>query len=110
MSESIIVLVNKVIRTVPAVRKYQGDDLDTSMRDHVGSSMCFSLLGTILFLINPWWLLVEICMWIFYAPLTEFVIQEDKNLAMRIDAIWAQVLERSAGFIVLAPLKLLALI
>ena len=79
MSDSIFVLTNKLIRNIPAVRNYQGSDVNSSMHDHVGSSMVFSLLGTILFFISPWFVLLELCMWAFYAPFTEFVIDQDKN-------------------------------
>jgi len=110
MSDSIFVLTNKLIRKIPAVKDYQGDDPNSSMQDHVGSSMIFSLLGTILFFINPWTMFLELGVWFYYAPFTEFVRDEEKNAGKVAADIYAQIVERSVGFVLLAPLKFLALL
>jgi hypothetical protein len=109
-SKSIIILTNKIIRIFPFVKEYQGVNPGSSVQDHVGSSMIFSLMGTVLGFLTPWLMFVELIMWGYYAFYVELVKDKKKNEGRPKSEVWAQIFERSVGFVILAPLKFLILL
>ena len=111
MNDSIFKLINKQLRRFSCIQQYQGanDNPATSTLEHIGSSCMFALLPNIAITYSPWFAFITLCLWIYYAPFKEFVLDRHKNAGSPKALVYAQVLERSSGFVVCLPLTILAM-
>lgn len=104
---SIFELINLILRLIPWVKDYQGDDSRmSSTNEHIGSGLVFSLIIGFAFSF-PANLISGLILWSFYALFRELVIDSNKNKNFPAYHTIAQIIERSAGFIVGAGICIL---
>lgn len=99
MDKSIFHLINILLRKVDCVDAYQGGNTKPSSAiEHIASGIVFSLICYLIGL--P---LLVLPIWIYYALIKELIIDHKKNAGKPFKFTLAQILERTAGFLVTLP-------
>ena len=105
---SILEFINKQLRRIKIVKDYQGiNTKHVGTIEHIGTSTIYSLLVILIATLNPWLLLLELPVWGLYSLFKELVLDRKKNQGQPSWGTWAQVLERSSGFVVTIPFYVL---
>lgn len=104
MNKSILELINIILRKIKIVELYQGNDSrQPSSLEHISTgvivTLFFSLLGHYFL---PLKYIVPL-IWLYYAFFVELYLDRFKNKGRPDHEVIAQVLERSAGFVVSLP-------
>jgi len=82
---------------------YKGEPREPSTTEHIASGMVFALVIILFGCVSLYCLLAYPLVWGYYAPFVEFVLDKEKNKGRPVGEVWAQVLERSAGFVLAMP-------
>ena len=97
---SIFELINKVLRSwFGCVKKYQGQRYNSSTIEHIASGAFFGLVISDLGFLNVWILLAFPLAWGYYAFFKELYLDRFKNKVHIQGNVWAQIIERSTGFV-----------
>lgn len=100
---SIFETLNDQIRKIDCVSDYQGPVANSSVIEHIATSLVYSTLISWASMICVWASIMIVPAWFFYAPFREFYTDRFKNKGKPKSHVWAQIIERSTGFVVGLP-------
>ena len=107
MDKSIFQLINLILRKIPCVSEYQGADTRMcATMEHIGQSLVYALLIILVSVLTPWVLIAYPVVWALFAPFKEFYLDRAKNKGRPVGDVWAQVFERTIGFVLCLPLMI----
>ena len=103
---SIFELINKhLLSGVKVWKNYtKGDNRNPSTIEHVATSMVIALFVCFLGMISEQALILYPVSWVLYSPFKEFVLDRKKQAGDLKSNVYAQVIERSVGFVLALPL------